>query len=407
MDDKFSYISTFNRVIDEHIMSIREFMSNDQISDIGKEYRESKCNQPEYSINVFEMVSDKYKKENFHSDIIRAFLDPKENHNEGFSFLYTFIDFINNNQFKVKGKDVYISKQNYQTVNVEREEGRIDILIKSDRSKHCIIIENKINNAPDTERQLPKYFVKMTETGYTVDAIVYLPLDPNKEPNQFNWSDTDKLNVLPKLCIIPAYQKQGLNLVTGWIEPCTLKARNLICVSILKQYGELIKKRQNNIMDNIILSKFYQSLMTDKKNLESAISIKNMLGELPIYMADRLCEKFNIQQADYKVWKWKPNFCGILFSVNNLQYKIDVWTSENPDDTYGVYVFEQNQYDKQLNWAKGMDSLVKFGFELYCEGNDCFKYKKTGFSFYDEDKVIQCVNALIDDFRKVIQEENQ
>lgn len=398
MDDIISYIRTFNLTIDEHIMSIKKFMSNDQIADIGKEFRESKRTQPENFINVFEMVSDKYKKENFHSDIIKTFLDPNENHNEGFFFLYTFIDFINNNQFKVKGKKVYISKQNYQTVNVEREEGRIDILIKSDRSKHCIIIENKINNAPDTERQLPKYFDKMTESGYTVDAIVYLPLDLNKEPNQSDWSDTDKLNVLPKLCIVPAYQKQGFNLVTGWIEPCILKARSLICVSILKQYGELIKKRNNNIMDNIILSKFYQSLITDKKNIESAISIKNMLSELPSYMAYRLFEMLKkAENKDYKVWQWEDsknckdhNHCGIIFH-SDMYYKIDIWSYESG---YCVKVFAQNESGHHNEWADGLPSLASFE-------RTSTEYRKNDFTFFDENKVIETVENIIPDIRNV------
>ena len=53
MDDIISYIRTFNLTIDEHIMSIKKFMSNDQIAEIGKEFRESKRTQPENFINVF------------------------------------------------------------------------------------------------------------------------------------------------------------------------------------------------------------------------------------------------------------------------------------------------------------------------------------------------------------------
>ena len=180
MDDFKTYMESYCRMVDAHIESIRELLSDHRVRDIGLEFCESKKFRPEQTLNVFKMVSDLYYRENFHSDIIRVFLDPREKHKEGATFLFAFIDFINDN-FRDK---VYISKQDYRLAKAERELGRIDILIKSEESKHCVIIENKIYNASDMERQLPKYYDYMTERGYKVDAIIYLPLDINKQPNQ-------------------------------------------------------------------------------------------------------------------------------------------------------------------------------------------------------------------------------
>lgn len=382
MDDFKSYMESYSQMIDNHIESIRELLSDNRVRDIGLEFCESKKSRPEQTLNVFKMVSDLYYRENFHSDIIKVFLDPREKHNEGSAFLFAFIDFINDN-FNYK---VYISKQDYGSVKVKREQGKIDILIKSEESKHCIIIENKIYNAPDMERQLPKYYDYMIERGYKVDAIVYLPLDINKQPNQSTWSEEDKKHVLPLLCIVPAYQKKGVNLVAGWIEPCILKARNIDCVSILRQYGELVKQLNNNIMDNIILGKFYQSLK-DGKSIETALSISNMVQELPVYMADRLCEKFDMGQVDYRIWKYEPNFCGIMFLIDKSQYKIDIWTSVQG---YVIKVFEQGQ---PADWAEGMSSLESF---TLIEN----QYVKNGFSFYDEEKVVECVTPIIAEMRE-------
>lgn len=387
MDDYVSFIEQYGNMIGAHMASVKDFLSNNHIRSIGWEYNEAKNSQPENPFNVFTMASDLYYRENFHSDIIKVFLDPSENHNEGNVFLYAFIDFINDNF----GDKVCISKQDYTSAKVEREPGRIDILVSSEASKHCIIIENKINNAPDTPRQLPKYYDRMSGLGYKVDAIVYLPLDANKRPDQSTWNESDKQHVLPLLCTVPAYQKKEVNLVNGWIEPCTLITKNIDCISVLRQYSELIKIRSNNIMDNVILEKFYNSLL-EGENYKTALSISNMMKELPICMADRLCGVFKTDSGDYDVWKYKPDFCGIRFDVSGNEYKIDIWTSETG---YTVHVFGQNQYERLIEWAEGMKSLSYF---VHAEN----EYRRTDFTFYDEEKVIKCVQAVIADMRQIL-----
>lgn len=380
-----AFINIHRQLIDEHLEATRGLLADEQIKGLGAEYNDSNNSRPEKALNVFEMVSDLYYRENFHSDIIKVFLDPKEKHNEGATFLFAFIDFINANF----SKRVCISKQNYISASVQRELGKIDILIESEDSRHCIIIENKMANAGDMYRQLPRYYDYMKGLGYDIDAIIYLPLDINKQPDQSTWTTEDKQNVLPLLCVVPAYQKNNKNLVNGWIEPCIHRTNNPDCGLILRQYGELLKTLTNNNMDNIILSKFYQSLM-EGKSLETALSIRNMLQELPVFMADRLCARFKIGQGDYRVWKYKPNFCGILFEIDRISYKIDIWTSENG---YSVYVFGQDQNSRIMDWAEGMASL-----ESFILANE--EYRKTDFTFYDEEEVIHCVNAIIEEMRK-------
>ena len=387
MDSYVSFIEQYGNMIGAHMASVKDFLSNNHIRSIGWEYNEAKNSQPENPFNVFTMASDLYYRENFHSDIIKVFLDPSENHNEGNVFLYTFIDFINDNF----GDKVCISKQDYISAKVEREPGKIDILVSSETSKHCIVIENKMYNAVDMLRQLPRYYDFMTGLGYKVDAIVYLPLDANKRPDQSTWNESDKQHVLPLLCSIPAYQKKGVNLVNGWIEPCTLIAKNIDCVSVLRQYSELIKILCKNIMDKVILNKFYQSLISEK-SLETALSVKNMLQDLPIFMADLLYDVFKTDSGDYDVWKYKPNFCGIRFNVSGNQYKIDIWTSETG---YTVHVFGQNQNERLTEWAEGIKSLSSF---VHAEN----EYRRTDFTFYDEEKVIECVQAIIADMRQIL-----
>lgn len=389
MDSYVSFIERYESLIDAHMKSVKVFLSNNHIRNIGWEYNEAKDSQPENSFNVFTMASDLYYRENFHSDIIKAFLDPSENHDEGNVFLYAFIDFINDNF----GDKVCISKQDYSSAKVERERGKreqgmIDIRVSSEASKHCIVIENKMYNAVDMQRQLPRYYDFMTGLGYTVDAIIYLPLDANKRPDQSTWTETDKQNVLPLLCIVPAYQKKGINLVSGWLEPCTLKTKNLDCVSVIRQYSELIKILSNNIMDNVILEKFYNSLL-EGENHKTALSIRNMMKELPIYMKNRISDRLK-SNGHSNVWEWKdPKHCGLIHYTEDGQYKIDVWSSECG---YTVAVFVQDMPIKDVPWSEDiLKTLEQLHFVLKTDKYE--RYEKY-YSFTDEAKVIEEVEII-------------
>ena len=386
MDSYVSFIEQYGNMIGAHMASVKSFLSNNHIRSIGWEYNEAKNSQPENPFNVFTMASDLYYRENFHSDIIKVFLDPSENHNEGNVFLYAFIDFINDNF----GDKVCISKQDYTSAKVEREPGKIDILVSSEASKHCIVIENKMYNAVDMHRQLPRYYDFMTGLGYTIDAIVYLPLDANKRPDQSTWTETDKQHVLPLLCPVPAYQKKGMNLVNGWLEPCTLKTKNLDCVSVLRQYSELIKILSNNIMDSVILEKFYNSLL-EGENHKTALSIRNMMKELPIYMKDRILDRLK-SNGHSNVWAWKsdPKHCGLIHDTEDGQYKIDVWSSECG---YIVKVFGQGMSIKDVPWSDTiLKTLEQLHFVLKTDGYE--RYENANYSFTDEAKVIEEVEII-------------
>jgi hypothetical protein len=134
-----TFLEDFKRIIAEQITAISELIKNNTIKEIADDYFKQKSSYRAEPFNVFKLASDRYYRENFHSDIIKAFLNPEEGHGEGCLFLYAFIDFIKKSFPKIS-----ISKTDYKNVIVKREAERIDILIKSEESKHCIIIENKI-----------------------------------------------------------------------------------------------------------------------------------------------------------------------------------------------------------------------------------------------------------------------
>lgn len=371
-------------MVSAHIMAINVLLGNRHLRSIANEYSKQRHSPVELPFNVFKLISKRYYLERFHSEIIVAFLDPTGKHKEGNMFLNAFIDFLNRD-FKTS-----IFKTDYTSAKVIEEFddgfGKIDILIKSDDSKHCIIIENKIHNAGDTDRQLPRYYDTMTCLGFNIDAIIYIPLNEHKRPDQKTWNADDRKHVIPLLHIVPAYSPTRNNLVEGWIVHCSQLTANIDCISILRQYGDLIKSLNYNTMNNFILEKFHKTLLEDD-NYETALSVKEMLSDMPIYMADRLCEIFrkeNMQSCE--VWKWKPQFCGLLFRKNDLQYKIDIWTSEKG---YDIYVFGQGSEGRFLDWAENMDALKTHNLT-----KDGDKEYKRHFDFRQESEVVDCARDI-------------
>ncbi len=393
MEKEIELLKTWQLQINKHIDIVSGLLN--KCSSISKDYIKSKEDDQKEIFNVFHLVSDLYYRENFHSDIISFFLNPKEKHGGGSVYLNTFIEMLNK-----KAKN--IDSNDYQDVEATREEGKIDILIKSNTTKKAIIIENKINNAVDMQRQIPRYYDYVTQNSYIVDVIVYIPLDIHKKPSIDDWTQEDKDNVNPLLVIIPAYDKSGeINLVKDWLQPSILLSNDIDVVSTLRQYTILIKKLNRNIMDNIVLEKFYKELL-QKDNLQTAQSIRNMMNEIPKYLAFRIQEKFSGNCSPFsKIWIYSNNdavFEGAI--VNNVYYKMDIWCFE---DGYSVQFWAPNDksYDKiseELfsNFIEGPTSLkgfvIKEEDKLRCEKH---------FSFFEEDKLYEFIEKILEELKSL------
>ena len=345
----------WQNILSAHSATISQFLISCQ--SICIEYDKSKQSEKDNSFNIFTIISDLYYRENFHSDLIRYFLSPMERHGEGSLFLTSFITMLNK-----LGRT--INPQDYFDASVIREEGKIDILIKSEINKKAIIIENKINNASDMPRQLPRYYDYLYP-NYSIDAIVYLPLEKSKKPDMSDWTEKDKSNVCPLLEIIPAYDKSDKkNIVDSWLMPAIKDVTNANVLSILNQYISLIKILNSNIMDIVILEKFYQELL-QKDNLKAAQSIRNMMNELPNYLALRIQDKFGACCHPFsKLWIYGNHdavFEGAV--IDNIYLKMDIWCYEfgydvlfwSPEDKNT----SENDFNYLINNIKSLDGFVK------------------------------------------------
>lgn len=170
-----------------------------------EDYKKNQEKRMETGFNLFYLISDYYYRETFHSDIIAALLDPCEKHGKNNCYTNLFIEMINKKSKEELSKEL-INKDFYTSPKVIKEfptddgnmRGRVDIFIEGDipdekGKKHCIVIENKLNNAGDTEQQLPKYSRDLETRNFEIDAYVYMPLAPNKEPNKTDWGKSEMI----------------------------------------------------------------------------------------------------------------------------------------------------------------------------------------------------------------------
>jgi hypothetical protein len=125
------------------------------------------------NFNIFSSISDIYYRENFHSDIIKLILDPLTEKIGNPENIKLFIKTLKKINPKLK---ISIGKN----ITVEREKGRIDVLLY-DENNNAIIIENKINFAGDRYDQIGRYYLTAKNRGLIVNAIVYLTLTPEKK----------------------------------------------------------------------------------------------------------------------------------------------------------------------------------------------------------------------------------
>ena len=268
---------------DFSIDDIRNVFSNNEINDFLIEYQKKIAEIPEYELgfNVFSLVSDTYYKENLHSDILYKILDPKSNHGEKDLFLKLFLNYL------IESGCIKIDIENYKNPLVDREKGRIDISVYDNETKHFIIIENKIHDAPDTNYQIPDYYNKIKNKGYNIDAIPYISKDGKKEPDRSTWKESSKdINeLIVKLCAFDDDKNKPS--LYKWLVNCKNESKNDNNRFILEQYAQLLKHLRRFEMKMKNIEELY-SLMNESK--ETADKIWNLNNAI-VYFPEKVSEK--------------------------------------------------------------------------------------------------------------------
>lgn len=281
---------------------------------------------PKPRVNPFLLISDKFQKENLHSEIIMYLLDPKSDHLCDDKFLRLFIEYLG------FSNDDFIDP----TVTMEEwvDGGRMDLCISgkaTTNENNAIIIENKINAADDTTRQLPTYYNELTQAGFLVKAIVYLSLEGYKATSTIGWTDYEIDAILPIIKNVGAYQSDSKDLVNGWLEKCRSPINEPDVDLFLKHYIDLLKFRRGNIMNEKDLNDLFNFIKGEENRvkIDYLVTLYNNVGEI---MAKHLCKRWDetdksIVPTPFKhcvLYNYNKSVCFSAYIFNNEYIKFTV-----------------------------------------------------------------------------------
>ncbi len=321
--------------------------------------------------NIFKSLSDKWEKEDFHSDVLEVILTQNQDQ------VYSLIDYL-------KQDDRYskINKENYSDYTIEREKGKIDLNIVG--NKHAIIIENKLNDAPDQPSQLYRYYKLVNERNLTVDAIIYLPKrneKPSKDSlgyiaNKSNKSDKNRIKIAETidtklLKVIVGFNGQEKNDLVSILKNGIINQKDHSKKLFIENYIDLLKDTGAGDM-SMILEKFIEEMKNNPELIEKGKYLVDMLEEWKILRAEefkRLLNKgktsdgcwqheYTIAKMEVRVWDYDKTTI-IVYGNENIQDEISKLLTEHKfkTDRDGDYILT-------LTFPQELDKTEKILIEL-------------------------------------------
>jgi hypothetical protein len=330
--------------------------------------------------NFFSLTSDFYYRENYHSFILKAFLEHP-------LFIRCFIETLSKNY-----PHITIFEKDYLDIEVLREVGRIDIWVRDLTTKKCIVIENKINDAVDMEKQLPRYVSYVKESQYEIDAIIYLSIDGKKAPDKSDWSIIESEEINNKLILLAAFDGGTSDLFTIF-QKLELIVTNIDYLVLSRHYRDLITSLSFSIMKKPIHDSLY-NLSKDENNFQKLRELSSLFNQLPALRARKIMEEFEDKCAPFKkvaIWTNKiAYFDEFIPNGSDCNFAIDVTCFE---DLYVVDFFDRNALENDYSSSsrflesKGINCFEKI------EGN---RRLKMSFQFpKNEDSLYFNLNELL------------
>jgi len=360
-------------------MQLDTFLSEKTFDNIDKRLKAISNEIERNSYNLFTLSSYNSYLENFHSDIIRMLLDPYGKHGANDAFLRLFLEFLS-------GQGAALNVADYTYCEVTREVGKIDIWIKDRISKRSIIIENKINNAVDTENQLENYFNYASAKGFVMDAVVYLTLNGVKNAPV---SCNAELNA--KIINLCAFTGRFTDLVNGWLQKCYDLSADEDNRSFIFQYLKLLKHLSQMGLDRQIKDDFY-ALISHADGFQKAKAIAELVAGLEEYRADRFFMRINNDYLPFrKTYRWRPNhWLFENFNDGGIVFKLDVHFDPGCAriDFWNPHQLEEVQRNNVSSKLKTIGLLEEFSYEGF--GGGLFK----SFALTDFDSIESVDEAL-------------
>ena len=328
IDNLYSSMNNYN-------IEVINFISNLKEENI-KRYEDILEKQGDkLNFNIFDIITDKWKKENLHSEILKFLLENYE------VFFNNFLELIN-----IKDKKEYLNAE------ITNEEARIDILIKSE--KKAIIVENKINWAPDQNEQLARYYEKIKnghngEQEREVEKIIYIVPSKDKNPDEQTFGKDEKIKkeIKDRLEKIISFDGSENDLVS-----CLEKSRDKLKENLEKtknnldsenfnklffinHYIEILKRTGVGDMSEVELN-FFKEIMEKYKTDKDIFKKINYIAEM--------CSNNNLAKIlnDYFISKLGMNNCG--YNKEEGSYSCQYWLDYNKDKKENAFSITIHSY---------------------------------------------------------------
>lgn len=288
-----------------------------------------------YQINLIDELG---ANENAHSRFFLKFISYKGKDN--YLFLRTFLDSLGKEFKKIK----IINPQ----FSFEKE--RIDALIYDRDGNYSIIVENKINDAPDQSEQISRYVNLQRKNGFDIDNIYVLYLTSNgiKKPSENSFPQNLKENLNERYSEIN-FKNDILSWLKTLLPLCSEDELLLKCA--LVQYIDHLEGRFNI------------------RKIE-----KNMNENLKGYLEN----KINLSKNEYENLK---NINSEIEKLNNLNnYFQDI-----QNDIFQKII---------LGWKTKMSSNQNYNIVTNIENNKIPKYMYLGYSININNLEVVCAIGL-------------
>jgi len=364
-----------------------------KIKPIAKEFNNNENIKPPY--NIILAASDIYYHENYHSDIMAYILENGQKNT-----IKYFIEYING--IPDAPKDMpKLDENKYLNIEVIREEKKIDILIRDKTSHHCIIVENKINNAGDMPRQLPRYYRKIIEENEDaiVDVILYYSLDGIKRPHKSTWTDEDLMLKLDNIIVYGAAENESKNdYINAFLIKCKSNTENEQEKEFYSQYIDLLKYLGRKQMAYLVMEKFYNEML-DVEQYSTALCIRNMLEKFIDFRRNKIRSHFLNNHSPFKDSDKAFNH-GVYYEtireISEERIKLDIYSYEN--STGILFWIEDSNIESDLI-KKILEKICEYKnfkeleinkyikeFKFPEEDESMYKYVSKFFSLLDENK---------------------
>ena len=167
---------------------------------------------------------------------------------------------------------------------------------------------------------------------------------------------------------------------------------------IIKQYITVLRNLTIGIMSATKLESFYNEMIKGD-NLETALSVRNMLNDLPEYMAKRIVDKYKSNYEPFEkvfLYSTSSQKAAVLHEakVKDITISVDIYCDEQG---YTIVFFNRQGNIQEETFADLKNSLKSLnGFEKRPNANNQYEFR---LGFNEEDNVLSFVDNLLKELR--------